>query len=77
MYFLAKLIGEHCERTGTRRGTRALGPFRQAVLALRWLLDATRVRRLAADNRIGAITEAALVLLHLEHDRTLPSGYAK
>ncbi len=25
--------------------------------------------------RIGAIAKAALVLLHLEHDRTLPGGY--
>ena len=24
---------------------------------------------------IGAITKAALVLLHLEHDRPLPGGY--
>jgi hypothetical protein len=28
-------------------------------------------------HRIGAITKAALVLLHLEHGRPLPGGYAK
>jgi hypothetical protein len=56
VYFLAKLIHEHCERTGTRRGTRVLSPFRHAVLALRWFLDATRVRQLAADNHIGKST---------------------
>ena len=28
-------------------------------------------------TRIGAITKAALVLLHLEHGRPLPGGYAK
>jgi hypothetical protein len=56
VYFLAKLIHEHCERAGTRRGTRVLGPFRHAVMALRWFLDATRVRQLAADNRIGKTT---------------------
>jgi hypothetical protein len=33
-----------------------LGPFRQAVLVLRWFLDATRVRQLATDNRIGKTT---------------------
>ena len=54
--FLARLIGEYCERAGIRRGTRALGPFRQAVLVVRWFLDATRVRQLAADNHIGKTT---------------------
>jgi len=56
VYFLAKLIHEHCERTGTRRGTRALGPFRHAVMVLRWFLDGTRIRQLAADNHIGKTT---------------------
>ena len=56
VYFLAKLIHEHGEQTGTRRGTRALGPFRHAVLVLRWFLDATHVRQLAADNQIGKST---------------------
>jgi hypothetical protein len=56
VYFLAKLIHEHCERTGTRRGTRALGPFRHAVMVLRWFLDGTGVRQLAADNHIGKTT---------------------
>ena len=54
--------------------------LKHAVLALRWFLDNTRVRQLAADNvlgisRIGAITKAALVLLHLEHGRPIPSSY--
>jgi hypothetical protein len=35
---------------------RALGCYRQAVLVLRWLLDATRLAQLAADNRIGSST---------------------
>ena len=56
VYSLAKLIHERRERAGTRRGTRAPGPYRQAVLVLRWFLDATRVRQLAADNRIGKST---------------------
>lgn len=30
-----------------------------------------------APTRIGAIAKAALVLLHLEHDRPLPGGYPK
>ena len=28
-------------------------------------------------TRIGAITKAALVLIHLEHNRPLPGGYAR
>ena len=56
VYFLARLIHERCERLGTRRGTRVPGPFRQAVLVLRWLLDATRMRQSAADNGIGTTT---------------------
>jgi hypothetical protein len=28
-------------------------------------------------TRIGAITKAALVLLHFEHSRPLPGGYTK
>ena len=42
--------------SGTRRGTRALGPFRQAVLVLRWFADNTRVRQLACDFDIGKST---------------------
>jgi hypothetical protein len=56
VYFLDKLIHEHCERIGTRRGTRVLGPFRHAVLVLRSFLDATGVRQFAADNHIGKTT---------------------
>jgi hypothetical protein len=56
VYFLARLIHEHCVRVGTRRGTRALSPFRHAVLVLRWFLDGTRVRQLAADSDIGKST---------------------
>jgi hypothetical protein len=56
VYFLARLIREHCERTGTRRGTRAPGPFRHAVIVLRWFPGGPRVRQLAADNHIGKTT---------------------
>lgn len=30
-------------RRGTRKGTRALGTFKQAVLVLRWFLDDTHI----------------------------------
>ncbi|GAA5768124.1 hypothetical protein Aros01_04632 [Streptosporangium roseum] len=54
--FLSDLLAGHRANLGTRAGTRALGPFNQAVLVLRWFLDGTRVRQLAADNAIGKST---------------------
>jgi len=56
VYFLARLLHQRREQVGTRRGTRALGPFKQAVLVLRWFLDAARVAQLAADNAIAPST---------------------
>lgn len=49
------LAGERAGR-GTREGRRALGCHAQAVLVLRWFLDATRVAQLATDNRISSST---------------------
>ena len=62
VYFLARLIHQRCAELGTRRHTRALSSFRQAVLVLRWFLDGTRLRQLAADNSIGKST--AYLRLH-------------
>lgn len=39
--FLASLSTAHRRRIGTPKGSRALGPFRQAVLVLRWFRDST------------------------------------
>ena len=54
--FLTRLLHQRRCAVGTRSGTRALGPFWHAVLALRWFLDNTRVRQLAADNAISTST---------------------
>jgi hypothetical protein len=56
VYFLARLLHQRRSQVGTRRGARVLGPFRQAVLVLRWFLDAARVAQLAADNAIALST---------------------
>jgi hypothetical protein len=56
VFFLARLLHQRRIEVGTRRGTRALGPFKQAVLVLRWFLDATRVSQLAGDNGISRST---------------------
>src|SRR3954470_16498921 len=54
--FVSGLLAAERRRRGTRRGRRALGCFRQAVLILRWFLDGTRLAQLAADNAISAST---------------------
>lgn len=55
--YLSRLLHAERVRRGTRKGRRALTPFKQAVLVLRWLLlDGTRVAQLALDNAIGRST---------------------
>jgi hypothetical protein len=54
--FVARLLNAERARRGTRAGTRAMGCFKQAILVLRWFLDGTRLRQLAADNSIGKST---------------------
>ena len=54
--FLSGLLYEERRRRGTRKGRRALGTFKQAVLVLRWFLDDTRMRSLARDNKISLST---------------------
>ncbi|WP_437107331.1 HARBI1 family protein [Streptomyces flaveolus] len=53
---LARLLRDHRTAIGTRRGRRALGCFRQAVLILRWFLDGTRLAQLARDNDLSSST---------------------
>jgi hypothetical protein len=50
---LAALLLAERERIGTRKGTRSLSCWAQAVLVLRWFGDRKRVRHLCADNRIS------------------------
>jgi DDE superfamily endonuclease len=54
--FVSGLLAAERRRRGTRRGRRALGCYRQAVLVLRWFLDGTRLAQLAADHAISAST---------------------
>jgi hypothetical protein len=54
--FLAGLLEAERARRGTRTDTRALTCFHQAILVVRWFLDAARVTRLATDHRIGLST---------------------
>ena len=52
--FLSGLLAGERARRRTRKGRRALGCYRHAVLVLRWFLDGTRVAQLAADNRLSS-----------------------
>lgn len=54
--FLSGLLHAERRRRRTRRGRRSLGCFAAAVLVLRWFLDGTRVKQLAADNRVSVKT---------------------
>ncbi len=53
VWFVAGVLRTERRRRGTRRGRRALTPYWQAVLVLRWFRDATPVHRLATDHRIS------------------------
>ncbi|MGI5485513.1 HARBI1 family protein [Microtetraspora malaysiensis] len=54
--YLSALLAARRTELGTRSGTRALSTFDHAVLVLRWFLDGTRIRQLAADNTISRST---------------------
>ena len=54
--FLSGLLHGERVRRRTRTDTRALSTYKQAVLALRWLFDDTRMSQLARDNGIGVST---------------------
>jgi len=53
---LAGLLAGERARRATRKSRRALSCHAQAVLVLRWFLDATRVAQLATDHRISSST---------------------
>lgn len=46
--YLAALLRAERRRRGTRRGTRALSPFKQAIFVLAWLRDKSDIERLGA-----------------------------
>ncbi|GAA2001739.1 IS5-like element IS470 family transposase [Nocardiopsis rhodophaea] len=54
--FLARHLAAHRRRIATPKGSRALGPFRQALFALRWFREAGCVHRLALDAGISQAT---------------------
>ncbi|KQV14878.1 transposase [Kitasatospora sp. Root187] len=56
MECLAQLLAAHRRRIGTPKNSRALGPFRQAVLVLRWIRERGCVHCLARDADVFEAT---------------------
>jgi hypothetical protein len=54
--FVAKLLAAERRRRGTRRGSRALSCFWEAVLGLRWFRDGASPEALARDHGISRAT---------------------
>jgi hypothetical protein len=54
--FLARVLAGHRRRIGTPKGSRALGPFRQAVMVLRWFRERGCVHCLARDAGVSQAT---------------------
>ncbi len=54
--FVARLLAAHRREIGTRRGTRALGCWRQAVFALAWFRDRPDIARLGKGFGISQAT---------------------
>ena len=61
--FLSALLAAERARRGTRKDTRSLSTYRQAVLVLRWFLDDARMSALATDNAISSSTAYAYRVL--------------
>ncbi len=54
--WFARRLTAHRRAIGTRKGTRRLTSWSQAVFVLRFLIDGTRLAQLAADNHLAATT---------------------
>ena len=53
---VSKLLGEHGRELGTRKGTRALGCYKQAKFVLAWFRDETDIARLGQGFGISQST---------------------
>ncbi len=65
--YVAELLGKHRREIGTRRGTRALSCWRQAIFALAWFRDRPDVARLGRDafhrNRIVPVVSVYPIIM--------------
>jgi hypothetical protein len=65
------LLRSHRRRLRTRKGTRSLGVFKQAVLVLRWFIDGARLSQLARDNGISLPTAPPTAYRYLHEGLTM------
>jgi hypothetical protein len=56
VWYLARLLRAERRRLGTRRGTRCLTPFQQALFGLAWMRDRCEVERLGAGFGLSRAT---------------------
>jgi hypothetical protein len=56
VWYVARLLSGERRRRGTRRGTRVLTPFKQALFGLAWLRDRCDVERLGAGFGLSRTT---------------------
>lgn len=56
VHYVARLLKEERRLRGTPKHSRALTPFRQAVMVLRWFRGETDIPRLGRDNRVSRAT---------------------
>jgi len=56
VWFVSRLLADRRREIGTRRGTRALTCFRQAVFVLAWFRDRPDIRRLGQGSGISQAT---------------------
>lgn len=56
VHHVARLLRDERRRLGTPKGTRALTPFWQAVLVLRWFRGESDIPKLGRDHRVSRAT---------------------
>lgn len=54
--WLSRKLAAHRRAIGTRKGTRRLTPWAHAIYTLRFLIDGTRIKQLAASNALPKTT---------------------
>lgn len=54
--WLSRRLAAHRRAIGTRKGTRRLTPWVQAIYTLRFLIDGSRIKQLAVDNALPKST---------------------
>jgi hypothetical protein len=56
VWFVSRLLARHRKETGTRKGTRCLGCYRQALFVLAWYRDKADIPRLGAGSGLSQAT---------------------